>query len=380
MPAHARADDSEKERLSGGDFDGDSDEDADKPTSSRTGVSTGAWRRTAALLVTFLGCLVGSVAAFSQMPQPPTPSPQPPARSPPAPSKAPIEAPTPPPPLIQSPPTDPPPANTFSPPASPTPPRPSRPGHPSPPSHLEQRVVALNRRLLEGRPSNHLEMAGVIVHQFESSDGDTTPWLPCSQYNGRGQTWCHTIADRWAATLVNDRARSLYYQGVGGVVLSPNTTRCYCAYPQDGNSLAKVCAHLGGSDDGSCIPGCFPRGQQCPDYPSWRWWECSFPPSMLRDAMQCQVQIGNERGSMPNNEIVVQSRSVVDHLPYAIEGFFIRKGSEAAYIEWVARVHAAFITAYGLGDQRDSHRPPLMVLDLKSATEPFTLWSGPQSV
>ena len=60
----------------------------------------------------------------------------------------------------------------------------------------------------------------------------------------------------------------------------------YCAQ-------AKVCPTLYGDGD-SCIPGCAPAGRQCHEI--GQTWECSFPPTHLRAALQvCNQQQTNKR-------------------------------------------------------------------------------------
>jgi hypothetical protein len=58
--------------------------------------------------------------------------------------------------------------------------------------------------------------------------------------------------------------------------------------PHTGNSMApeKVCATPGG-DGSSCIPGCYPSGEQCHEL--GRLYSCSFPPTMLQQALEGQV-------------------------------------------------------------------------------------------
>jgi hypothetical protein len=91
----------------------------------------------------------------------------------------------------------------------------------------------------------------------------------------------------------------------------------WCACPEDCNSQSKVCDTLYG-DGESCIPGCFPPGQQC--VPGGRSWECSFPPHQLADALRAQQASPSMSGR--NNEMVIDVRSVVRHLPYSVEAFF----------------------------------------------------------
>ena len=140
---------------------------------------------------------------------------------------------------------------------------------------------------------------------------------------------------------------------------------CMHADPEDGNSMDKICNPLGG-DGATCIPGCYPAGQQCPDVR--HEWSCSFPPTHLREALQAQEL----RFLARNNEMVVDLRSVERNLPDAIAGFFYCARSGTSEIQRVQRARADFLAYYGLSSERG---PPLLVLDLSLAggVRPFTV-------
>jgi hypothetical protein len=137
------------------------------------------------------------------------------------------------------------------------------------------------------------------------------------------------------------------------------------ADPEDGNSMDKICNPLGG-DGATCIPGCYPAGQQCPDVR--HEWSCSFPPTHLREALQAQEL----RFLARNNEMVVDLRSVERNLPDAIAGFFYCARSGTSEIQRVQKARADFLAHYGLSSERG---PPLLVLDLSLAggVRPFTV-------
>ena len=94
----------------------------------------------------------------------------------------------------------------------------------------EQRIYTLNKRFADGKPSNSLQEAGVLVRQFDTLDDFDRPWMPCGEHS-----WCHKFSDRWATSIVNNDARHMYYDdlGTGGPVLAP-TAELFCAYPEDG--------------------------------------------------------------------------------------------------------------------------------------------------
>ena len=167
--------------------------------------------------------------------------------------------------------------------------------------------------------------------------------------------------------MITPKARHLYYgYGTGGLILSPATTTLFCAYPEDGNSMAKTCQTLGG-DGTRCIPGCYPKGQQCPDV--GHAWSCSFPPSALREALQAQEDRIDFLSR--NNELVVDLRSVTGRLPDSIEGFFFFKDSGPAERSKATSVRRAFLAEYGLSEEAG---PPIVVVDLQGGGDaPFSL-------
>lgn len=176
---------------------------------------------------------------------------------------------------------------------------------------------------------------------------------------------------------------------VGGLILSPLTSRLFCAYPVDGNSLNHNCPTLGG-DGRSCIPGCYPAGQQCQDVVDAQPWliyaGCSYPPERLADALRKQQAPElalSDDGAADNNEVVVDLSSYLPHLPEAIEAFFITPTSQGArcappeydscttHRDLVETARRDFVSQY-YSHADASLAPPLVLLDL-TANPPLTL-------
>ena len=77
---------------------------------------------------------------------------------------------------------------------------------------------------------------------------------------------------------------------------SPSHGQIFCTYFGDGNSMARDCD--GGFGDGStCIPGCAPVGQQCLSSTCTCGWDCSYPPDHTADALQAQMDEGDNAGA-----------------------------------------------------------------------------------
>ena len=213
---------------------------------------------------------------------------------------------------------------------------------------VQERVEALNRRFRNGRPSDDLASSGVLVRQFDTLDDASKKWLPCPPEGNNN--WCKHFSDRWPTSIINANQLALYYgPGKGGLIIAP-TVELFCAYPADGNSMAKVCDPLFGDGD-TCIPGCYPKGQECQGDVTWT---CSYPPERLRDALQAQANRVDYQSS--NNELVVDVRTVVSRLPDAIEGFFfIGDRTEAE------QTRHTFLAEYGMTEETG---PPLVELVL----------------
>ena len=195
-------------------------------------------------------------------------------------------------------------------------------------------VDILNARFLAGSPSDTLEEAGVVVHQFDgggfnewgvnvAGGANTTwaAWMPCPS----GQ-WCSKFGDRFSVSVVNARQPFLFSKTNGGIIIDSGTTRrgSMCAWATDARSFrsARTClAHGDAFRWGDraqtfvrrqdCIPGCtngvegqkedwntVKRGQLSP---SWcasgsedRW--CPWRPHQLKLMMEQQER------TVPNSD------------------------------------------------------------------------------
>ena len=201
-----------------------------------------------------------------------------------------------------------------------------------------------------------------MLRQFDRLDDRESPWLPCPQEGP--DNWCRDLADRWAASIVNTRARHTYLSNKGGLILSPHSTRLFCACPEDCNSMnpRKVCKTLGGDD--RCIPGCYPKGTQCQEFSGGRTYMCSYAPDFLKDALEAQQSRESYRGR--NNEMVVDLRSVIPRLPHSIEAFFYVSSGGDEEMALAREVQQKFASHFGLSR---AFAPPLLRLNFESTGE-----------
>ena len=184
--------------------------------------------------------------------------------------------------------------------------------------------MMINRTWANGRPSNVLHEAGVIVRHFDALSKLGPPWEPCE----RG--WCERYKAMWPASIVNQNRNNVVYGGNGGVGLvlaPPPWNRLHCIYPGDGNSMGHVGAVPSGCQKACVMP---------------QTWDCAF------HADQLELALANTHGY---NEVVVDAQYMKAQLPHSIWGiFYIAAGLESS--EGAARwVHTQFLEAFGLSAQ-----------------------------
>jgi len=198
----------------------------------------------------------------------------------------------------------------------PPPAPPSPPSPPSPPPFDAMDVVdQLNVRFHRGRPSNSLDEAGCIIHQFDSRDDPNPDGVP----------WIHR-RDGMSAAVINghqtpeaDRQNiPIYSYSLAGFVLDPKHVQVRCSYAFDTGSLQW---------SNSC------NGWRCSDTEdtdTHAWHGCAFNPTGLQRMMEVQNELRN-RGTKPQfkvfddhkfyNELILDSVAE-DELPQAIAAVF----------------------------------------------------------
>lgn len=277
------------------------------------------------------------------------------------------------------------PAPPPAPPRLPFPPLPPPlPPHPPPPpsTPFVSVVDKLNKRFAEGKYTNNLAEAGVMLHQFDGLDDPNPngePWRP-----GAGR-W--DVSDRISASLVyasmaRDKAGNLplYSFDLGGIILSSEFNRLLCSHPGDVGSLARKCAVLGG--EGECVPGCSVQGESPWCLAEWNFY-CAFAPSRLADAMQTRDEL-SKRGEFYHHKMwndgkfydehIFDAFTFTSNLPKSIVAFFFIRGNCGDAYDgpkcesYVRLAHANFLRHFGL--TRDD--VPLVRLDLfKKGNHPF---------
>ena len=193
-------------------------------------------------------------------------------------------------------------------------------------------LARLNKRYYEGRISNVLEEAGVLVHVLDGGVKPNQPWLD----NGRSFI---------SVSLLNAMKvpHGLYSGGIA-LVISPSS-RLICSYPQDSGTkswtLSKVEAYTGHAGCGPimCSSSMYGNKGQ-PNWPPPRrssGYPCAFPPSMFDVMMGVFHDATVEESSY--TEIVIDN-----HL-FAIEAI-VGFGYEGRY------VHGQILSHFGLNENQ----------------------------
>ena len=229
---------------------------------------------------------------------------------------------------------------------------------PSPQPPLVQR---LNARFRDGKPSNDLKLVGLILRQFDATEDHDHPWRGCpidakhppSSYESAGQD-CAMFGNRFSASIVNrelflSEGKIRMFSMDVGVIYSPRVT-LNCIYGGDGGTRSKP-------EDGCGYDWC-DSDRSTRD--SW----CDGLPH--RVAHVRDVLAGLHKGNY--NEVIINTKSIDDQLPQAVDAFFYMTGRGSAQSAQRARtVHKAFLQQYKL----NAAEHPLLTLNMHDVEWPL---------
>ena len=93
--------------------------------------------------------------------------------------------------------------------------------------HRGSAVDRINARFRLGQPSDNVEAAGVLLHQFDDMEDTNAPWMPCPQFK-----WCGEFGDRFSASMINARLPpggppgliGIFSNTVAGFIFAPDPT------------------------------------------------------------------------------------------------------------------------------------------------------------
>ena len=170
-----------------------------------------------------------------------------------------------------------------------------------------------------GRPSNHLDHAGLLVHGFDGTElNEMHRWLPCAT------GFCKGAVRYWSASVINQVHPATW--GGNGLVFSPSRGKVLCSHTCDFGSLNSGCA--------ASAPDGF-NGTGRP-----------YPPDHLKDMLQRSMY---EPGlTRAYNEVLLDTKDYVDQLPHSLAAFYYKEAADAHSQVSAAHAYVSFLDAYNL--------------------------------
>jgi cellulose synthase/poly-beta-1,6-N-acetylglucosamine synthase-like glycosyltransferase len=242
------------------------------------------------------------------------------------------------------------------------------PEPPPEPLHGSAVVDQINSRFVEGTAAPDVAAAGVVIHQFGGSmHRDPEKWLPCSKpewCDRRGSADVSNVisssiiskmspeaicTDKQCVKWTSERQFGIFGHEKGGFVFKPELIQVLCSYPGDGNTAHRVCLDANGDPDPKyhgkpCVGGCVCLSKPDPEHdppigvepgapldcdnscptpnhtPPEQHHQCMWSKDQLADMLKCQEMPRNasdrcEGAGSTYNELVVDAKTMVDHLP-----------------------------------------------------------------
>ena len=196
-----------------------------------------------------------------------------------------------------------------------------------------------------GKPSNVVEEAGVLVRQLdELVRRGFHEWEPCPQ-----NMWCGKFSTIWPSSLINKDYNKALYCGsagarrespaVGFVLAPPPVNRFYCIYPSDANSMNAMEQEMKGRvphASHACGKTCRP-----PDEMHY----CSFRDDNLSLALEANANYGFD-SRFKYNEVIVDAERMKAALPRSLLGVFYMDEETR---EQARNIHQQFLETFNVG-------------------------------
>lgn len=224
-------------------------------------------------------------------------------------------------------------------------------------------IGRLNARFTGGRVANSLELAGVLLRQFDNEEDSGAPWRGCPHQlvrEGAGNE-CAIFGGRFSSSIVNaamataaGKKKIILFSEESGIVYNPHATRLNCIYAADGGTR-KMPKDGCGPEKGFCEPSRSAFDGWCDGRPIF--------PNRIQDALR-----GQQEGGRPYNEAVINTEYIETHLPQAVEAFFFVSGARPFSRQRGEDAHAKFHAAYPNLRSTDA---PLLCLDPNDLERPF---------
>ena len=266
-------------------------------------------------------------------------------------------------------------------------------------------VDEVNKRFMAGKVSDQIANAGILIHQFGTTDDSypgNTMWQPCNieagtcwfnvpgigQFDDRVSCSITSYdAPKTTVSVPNPSSTSnvppagsigLFSYEKGGVILNPSAVNMTCSYQGDGGTMTRVADARGGGCgcqntsasqwSTACIepqlhmPGGCDNHCPTPADPKAPWLschQCAWGADQLSSMMQAQ-RAGTAAGALIYNEILVQAAPWRENPSAFIDAFFYPKGSDPSSEAGETKTRAAY--AAFTKEYPDSN-VPLLVLD-----------------
>jgi len=187
----------------------------------------------------------------------------------------------------------------------------------------EWSLDALTDVFKNGKPSNFLQHAGLLIHGFDGTETSDERWQPCNV------GWCQKAKSWWSTSLINRQHPTAF--AANGIVLSPSAKR-----------TKVLCSHY--CDFGSLLDGCNASASD-----GFEGRGVPYPPEHLKYMLERSIFEESQKGAY--NEVLVDMRWYADNLPQSVAGFFFTCKSEAWAEVQATQAYVSFLDHYNLTEE-----------------------------
>ena len=171
-----------------------------------------------------------------------------------------------------------------------------------------------------GRPSNFLQHAGLLIHGFDGTETAEQKWQPCKV------GWCQKAKNWWSTSLINRQHPTAF--AANGIVLNPSNKR-----------TKVLCSHY--CDFGSLLDGCKSSASD-----GFEGRGVPYPAEHLKDMLERSMFDEGQKNAY--NEVLIDMKYYVENLPQSVSGFFFTGKSEAWAEVQATQAYVSFLDHYNL--------------------------------
>lgn len=214
-------------------------------------------------------------------------------------------------------------------------------------------LAQLNKLYKEGRPSNDVTEAGLLVHQHDNTEGVGAMVYEASNEESK---------DFFATSIVNMDLSGLYNKECG-VVIAPSTAEVLCSYYADMTSWSTGCDTDYLATSGWHDPKAVSKVRETP-YPAEELaammemsHELQSNKTALMNYRTARVQIEDGDGEPDTgeddfwlgqyNEVLIDKAQYVSNLPWSVAALFHVENGDADGCSCLTQTKAAMVARYG---------------------------------